>query len=126
MCVVNRFDLVNLLNQLEIKKKFQLVERICSGLYANLGFFHQCHTLVANREPAMRELQVQLVKSRRDFAKTENLWQAKKIQLETELVAGFFPRPRFPSKDVMHSRGASFGSNKRDSEGSKERESDDR
>ena len=36
-----RFDLVNLLNQLEMKKKFQLVERICSGLYANLGFFHQ-------------------------------------------------------------------------------------
>jgi hypothetical protein len=68
-----RFDLVNLLNQLEIKKKFQLVERICSGLYANLGFFHQCHTLVANREPAMRQLQEQLQNARRDFAKVSVL-----------------------------------------------------
>jgi len=95
-----RFDLVNLLNQLEIKKKFQLVERVCSGLYANLGFFHQCHTLVAIREPSMRDLQEQLTDARKEFARTERLWNAKKTQLEVELSQGFFPRPRFPSSDI--------------------------
>ncbi len=103
-----RFDLVNLLNQLEIKKKFQLVERICSGLYANLGFFHQCHTLVAIREPSMRELQGQLQDAKKEYYKTERLWSAKRTQLELELSTGFFPRPRNPSQDLMHSRVASF------------------
>jgi hypothetical protein len=35
------------------------VERVCSALYAFLGYFHQCHTLVATVEPSMRDLQVQ-------------------------------------------------------------------
>jgi len=105
-----RFELVNLLNQLEVKKKFQLVERVCSGLYANLGFFHQCHTLVAIREPSMRDLQGQLQLARREFAKTERLWGAKKTQLEMELNQGFFPRPRFPSNDIMHTRNPSSAS----------------
>ena len=89
-----RFDLVNLLNQLEIKKKFQLVERVCSGLYANLGFFHQCHTLVAIREPRMRDLQSELRVARMEFRCKERLWEAKKTRLEVELSQGFFPRPR--------------------------------
>ena len=38
-----RYDLVNVLNQLETKKKFQLVERVLCALYAYLGFFHQGH-----------------------------------------------------------------------------------
>lgn len=105
-----RFDLVNLLNQLEIKKKFQLVERICSGLYANLGFFHQCHTLVATREPSMRELQGHLKNARCDFAKTERLWSAKRTQLEMELSVGSFPRPRFATTDIMKSQGKSSAS----------------
>jgi hypothetical protein len=115
---LNRFDLVYLLNQLEIKKKFQLVERICSGLYANLGFFHQCHTLVANREPAMRELQSQLQNARRDYAKTETLWNAKRIQIDIELSNGVFPRPTNPKLDIMHSRPTSFNqSSKNDTAG---------
>ncbi|CAN0460993.1 unnamed protein product, partial [Discosporangium mesarthrocarpum] len=52
-----RFDLVHHLNQLETKKKFQLVDRVCSALYAFLGLFHQCHMLVADLEPYMRNLQ---------------------------------------------------------------------
>ena len=95
-----RFDLVNLLNQLDVKKKLQLVERVCSGLYANLGFFHQCHTLVAVREPAMRDLQRQLQVARKDFSKTERLWKAKKTQLEVELSHGLFPRPNFSGESA--------------------------
>ncbi|GMI16032.1 hypothetical protein TrLO_g1413 [Triparma laevis f. longispina] len=104
---LTRFEMVDLLNKLEIKKKFQLVERVCSGLYANLGFFHQCHTLVAVREPSMRDLQGQLMLARKGFAKTERIWGAKKTQLEMELNHGFFPRPRFPSNDTLHSRNPS-------------------
>lgn len=60
-----RFDLVHHLNQLETKKKCQLVDRTCSALYAFLGLFHQCHMLVANTEPQMREFQRALQLSRK-------------------------------------------------------------
>ena len=49
-----RFDLVVELNSLGTKKKFQLCERVCSALYAYLGFFHQCHTLIATIEPGKK------------------------------------------------------------------------
>ncbi len=50
-------------NSLETKKKFQLCERACSALYSYLGFFHQCHTLVATIEPAMRTLTLEVTKA---------------------------------------------------------------
>jgi hypothetical protein len=82
---LSRFDLVHHLNQLETKKKFQLVERVCSALYAFLGYFHQCHTLVANLEPSMRDLHHSLQLARKDFAKDDRLWTAKRMQLELKL-----------------------------------------
>lgn len=39
---LTRFDMVNALNSLEKKKKFQLVERLCSFFYSYLGGCY-CH-----------------------------------------------------------------------------------
>jgi hypothetical protein len=86
-----RFDQVSNLNQLETKKKFQLVERVCSALYAHLGFFHQCHELVAVLEPTMNQLNQQLTQARREFAQEQRLWSAKRQQLEIKLNRGMFP-----------------------------------
>ena len=73
--------------------------------------FYQCHTLVAIREPSMRDLQNQLQLARKEFTRQGNLWSAKRTQIEMELSHGFFPRPfrdRQPSNDVMHRRIASI------------------
>ncbi|CAM9785225.1 unnamed protein product [Chrysoparadoxa australica] len=86
---LSRFDFVHYLNQLETKKKFQLVERVCSALYAFLGYFHQCHMLVAGLEPSMRDLQHSLHLARKDFARDDRLWSAKRMQLEIQLNRGF-------------------------------------
>ena len=73
------------MNQLETKKKFQLVERVLCALYAYLGFFHQGHGELANLEPSMRDLQHQLRLSRREFAKQSRIAEAKRMQLEVHL-----------------------------------------
>ncbi len=84
-----RFDLVHHLNQLETKKKFQLVERVCNALYAFLGLFHQCHTEVARIEPSMRDMQYALHFARKDFARSNGIWDAKRVNLELELNRKF-------------------------------------
>ncbi len=84
-----RFDLVHHLNELETKKKFQLVERVCNALYAFLGFFHQCHTEVAKIEPSMRDMQHALHFARKDFARSNCIWNAKRVNLERELNRKF-------------------------------------
>lgn len=80
-----RYDLVTELNSLETKKKLQLCERICSALYTNLGYFHQCHTLVATVEPAMRQLTAEVSLARKDFTRELMLRNAKRTQLQREL-----------------------------------------
>ncbi len=84
-----RFDLVHHLNELETKKKIQLVERVCNALYAFLGFFHQCHTEVAKIEPSMRDMQHALHFARKDFARSNCIWNAKRVNLERELDRKF-------------------------------------
>ena len=68
-----RYDLVAELNSLETKKKFQLCERACSALYSYLGFFHQCHTLVATVEPAMRKLTCEVQAARKVWTSEESM-----------------------------------------------------
>jgi len=82
---LGRFDLVNHLNQLETKKKFQLVERVCAGLYAFLGYFHQCHSHLSLVLPKMKDLQSAVNLARKDFNKNDRLWAAKRMQLESKL-----------------------------------------
>ncbi len=84
-----RFDLVHYLNELETKKKFQLVERVCNALYAFLGLFHQCHTEVARIEPCMRDMQYALHFARKDFARSNCIWNARRVNLERELNRKF-------------------------------------
>mmetsp|Transcript_20948 Transcript_20948/g.30198 ORF Transcript_20948/g.30198 Transcript_20948/m.30198 type:complete len:833 (+) Transcript_20948:91-2589(+) len=82
---LSRYDLVTELNSLETKKKFQLCERTCSALYIYLGFFHQCHTMVATMEPAMRQLTSEMSRARDDFRREAILREAKRIQLKNDL-----------------------------------------
>lgn len=84
---LSRFDLVTELNILEMKKKFQLTERIVSAIYAYLGFFHSCHTNIATIEPAMRELMNELNSARKDFSCEVMLGRAKRDRLQRNLDA---------------------------------------
>lgn len=79
---LGRYDLVNMLNLLETKKKFQLVERVLCALYAYLGYFHQGHQELATIEPSMRDLQQQLRLSRRVFSTQTCIAEAKRMQVE--------------------------------------------
>ena len=82
---LNRYDMVVELNSVASKKKFQLCERICSALYAYLGYFHQCHTLLATIEPAVRQLTTELNSARKDFVREQLLMSARRTQLQYEL-----------------------------------------
>ena len=73
-----RFDQVTNLNTLEARKKFQLVDRLTNATYAQLGFFHQCHELLAELEPTMRELAEALRSSKGTFNQQERLWAARR------------------------------------------------
>jgi hypothetical protein len=74
--------LVTTLNQLETKKKFQLMESVLCAMYAYLAYFHQGHQELANIEPSMRNLQQQLRLSRREFSTQMRIAEAKRMQVE--------------------------------------------
>ena len=82
---IHRYDVVVELNSLASKKKFALCERVCSALYAYLGYFHQCHTLLATIEPAVRQLTSELNYARKDFAREQLLMAARRTQLKRDL-----------------------------------------
>ena len=82
---MHRYDVVVELNSLASKKKFALCERVCSALYAYLGYFHQCHTLLATIEPAVRQLTSELNFARKDFAREQLLMAARRTQLRRDL-----------------------------------------
>ena len=63
-----RFDYCRHANELEAKKKFELVERVCSGLFAFASFFHQCHDAVGSVAPRAAALQARVASARRAFA----------------------------------------------------------
>jgi len=98
---LGRIDLVNTLNQLETKKKFQLVERVLCALYAYLGYFHQGHEALAAIEPSMRDLQCQLSLSRRQFSKRARITDAKRMQLEILLSASMASVPKIKAQLAM-------------------------
>lgn len=95
---LGRFDLVNTLNQLETKKKFQLMERILCALYAYLGYFHQGHKELATIEPSMRELQHRLRLSRREFSTQTRIVEAKRMQLELLLTTSITNIPNIKAQ----------------------------
>eukprot|EP00607_Mallomonas_marina_P008350 CAMPEP_0182424482 /NCGR_PEP_ID=MMETSP1167-20130531/10693_1 /TAXON_ID=2988 /ORGANISM="Mallomonas Sp, Strain CCMP3275" /LENGTH=861 /DNA_ID=CAMNT_0024604331 /DNA_START=153 /DNA_END=2738 /DNA_ORIENTATION=+ len=82
---LSRYDLVTELNGLETKKKFQLSERIVSAVYAHLGYFHSCHSMLLTIEPAMRQLMNELNAGRKEFAREVMLRQGRRSQLVREL-----------------------------------------
>lgn len=82
-----RFDLVRYLNRLDCQKKFLLVECFNSTLYAFLSHYHACQELIKSIEPALRQRQEMLQKSRQDFEEDDKMWASQRDLLETHLKA---------------------------------------
>lgn len=80
-----RFDLVRYLNRLDCQKKFLLVECFNSTLYAFLSHYHACQELIKSIEPALRQRQEMLQKSRQDFEDDDKMWTSQRDLLETHL-----------------------------------------
>eukprot|EP00937_MAST-01D_sp_MAST-1D-sp2_P006158 g6158.t1 len=103
-----RFDQVLHLNKVEATKKFQLVERVVAALYAQLGFFHQCHEMVATLEPAMRKVAQVLEQARKEFHQEERIWNARRGKLERQLNRGFFPHRAHERRRSLSGSGAAM------------------
>lgn len=104
---LHRFDIVAELNACASKKKFQLCERVCSALYAYLGYFHQCHTLLATIEPAVRQLTSELNSARKEFSREQLLIAVRRRQLKADLdrsIQGAYSRKRINRSQSKISR----------------------
>ncbi|KAI8818158.1 uncharacterized protein EV422DRAFT_192422 [Fimicolochytrium jonesii] len=57
------------LNEVNVKRKFELVENVVALVYTNFSFFHQAYDALKDLEPSMRELTGLLQKSRMEHAR---------------------------------------------------------
>ena len=55
---LSRFDLISRLNLLEMNKRLELTERVCTALYSTRAFFLQCNEVIAELEPSMQQMLV--------------------------------------------------------------------
>ncbi len=55
---LSRFDLISRLNLLEMNKRMSFIEHVCTALYSNRAFFHQCNEIIAELEPSMQSMLV--------------------------------------------------------------------
>ncbi|KAJ3277241.1 Arf-GAP with coiled-coil, ANK repeat and PH domain-containing protein 2, partial [Borealophlyctis nickersoniae] len=61
----------NKLNEVEVKRKFELVENVMALIYTNYSFFHQAYDALKDIEPTMRDLTGMLQKMRNDYAQID-------------------------------------------------------
>ncbi|KAJ3185348.1 Arf-GAP with coiled-coil, ANK repeat and PH domain-containing protein 2 [Gaertneriomyces sp. JEL0708] len=59
------------LNDLDMKRKFEMVENVVALVYANFSFFHQAYDALKDLEPSMRDLTAMLQKMRSDYSKVD-------------------------------------------------------
>ncbi len=55
---LSRFDLISRLNLLEMSKRLELIERVCTALYSARAYFHQCNEVISELEPSMNDMLV--------------------------------------------------------------------
>jgi len=86
----------NHLNNLQAKKKFEILENFISLTYSNYAFYHQGYEIFTDCEPSMRELTGKLVELREVQEKIEK----KKINYEQYIEKA---RPFYNPLTVRHS-----------------------
>ena len=55
---LSRFDLISRLNLLEMNKRLELIERVCTAMYSARAYFHQCNEVISELEPSMQSMLV--------------------------------------------------------------------
>jgi len=86
----------NHLNNLQAKKKFEILENFISLTYSNYAFYHQGYEVYTDCEPSMRELTGKLIELREQQEKIEK----KKINYEQYIEKA---RPFYNPLTVRHS-----------------------
>jgi len=57
----------NKLQDVRVKKEFELLERLCSYVFAEANFYHESHKRLTRLEPAVRSLMKSLVHAQKDY-----------------------------------------------------------
>ena len=57
------------LNAQRANRKFQLCTRVCSSLYAHLGYFQQGHNVIEDIQPQLSKLNDELTLARKEFSR---------------------------------------------------------
>jgi len=86
----------NHLNNIQVKKKFEILENFISLTYSNYAFYHQGYEIFTDCEPTMRELTGKLIELREKQEKIEK----KKINYEQYMEKA---RPFYNPLTVRHS-----------------------
>jgi hypothetical protein len=66
------------LNSQKTNRKFQLCQRVCTSLYAQLGYFQRCHDVIAAVEPALGLLTNELSIARKEFSSKGMLYNLRR------------------------------------------------
>lgn len=82
---LTRYDILVELNSQKTNRKFQLCQRVCTALYAHLGFFQECHNVIDNVEPAMDQLNTELALARKEYSNKGMLYNLKRKLLLREV-----------------------------------------
>eukprot|EP01102_Stenamoeba_stenopodia_P015303 TRINITY_DN51_c0_g3_i4.p1 TRINITY_DN51_c0_g3~~TRINITY_DN51_c0_g3_i4.p1 ORF type:complete len:750 (-),score=182.80 TRINITY_DN51_c0_g3_i4:1805-4054(-) len=76
-------EFVYKMNELQLKKKIEFLERICAFMFGQLGFFHSGYQMFQELEPYMRGLTVRLQQARAQFEEQkQNLQHQKKALIK--------------------------------------------
>lgn len=82
---LTRYDMLVELNSQKTNRKFQLCQRVCTALYAHLGYFQECHGVIAAVEPALDQLNTELSLARKEFSSKGMLYNLKRKLLLREV-----------------------------------------
>lgn len=82
---LTRYDMVVELNSQKANRKFQLCQRVCNSLYDHLGYFQECHAVVAAVQPTLAQLNAELALARKDFSRQGMLYNLKRKLLLREV-----------------------------------------
>ncbi|KAJ3050345.1 Arf-GAP with coiled-coil, ANK repeat and PH domain-containing protein 2 [Rhizophlyctis rosea] len=72
----------NKLNEVEVKRKYEVVENVMALIYTNYSFFHQSYDALKDIEPTMRDLTGMLQKMRSDYSQIDT-----KASMEAHLTS---------------------------------------
>jgi hypothetical protein len=82
---LSRFDLISRLNLLEMNKRLELIERVCTALYSARAYFHQCNEVIAELEPSMQSMLVSVQAARDTETHKTKEWDSLRTTLHVDV-----------------------------------------